>query len=134
MIPIITYGNEIWNPNKTETKPLNALNIIKRILMTPQTTPREVLYIETGLLDPETISHKQRIMMNHRLRNSDNERLNKLANTEASNSWKELAEESMKRMEVSQEDIQGKKHSTKSKVRKKAISYFKKANLKSNMY
>ena len=40
--------------------------------MTPQTTPREVLYIETGLLDPETISNKQRIMISNRLKKEPN--------------------------------------------------------------
>ena len=72
IIPIITYGCETWNLNKSETKAMNSLldNILKRVLMVPQTTPREVLYIETGLLDPETISLKQKIMMNQRIRTS----------------------------------------------------------------
>ena len=37
-------------------KKLNQIldKVIKRILMTPDSTPREPLYIETGLLDIET--------------------------------------------------------------------------------
>ena len=34
-------------------------NILKIILMVPQSTPREALYIETGLLDPEAIRLKK---------------------------------------------------------------------------
>ena len=35
--------------------------------MTPTSTPREALYIETGLLDIETIDDKNRITMEERL-------------------------------------------------------------------
>ena len=58
IIPIITYGCEVWNPNKSEMKNINSLmdNILRRILMAPQSTPREALYIETGQPDQETIS------------------------------------------------------------------------------
>ena len=55
--PIITYGGEIWEINQNNYKPANALldGILKRILKVPVTTPREALYIETGLLDPEAV-------------------------------------------------------------------------------
>ena len=61
IIPIITYAGETRTPNKTENKQLNNIldNIIKRILMVPRTTPREVLYIETGLMDIEHITQKK---------------------------------------------------------------------------
>ena len=50
MVAITTYGCEIWNPNKGEIKEINRMmdNILKRVLMIPQSTPREALYIETG--------------------------------------------------------------------------------------
>ena len=50
IIPIITYGSELWNPNKKETKQIDQVldNIIKRILMVPTSTPREATYIETA--------------------------------------------------------------------------------------
>ena len=43
IIPIITYSSETWNPNKTETKQINSVldKLIKRIMKTPITTPRE---------------------------------------------------------------------------------------------
>ncbi len=51
--PIISfhfYGGETWTTNKKEEKTLNQIqeNIIRRIIMVPQTTPIETLYIETG--------------------------------------------------------------------------------------
>ena len=57
---IITYSLEATDINKTETKKLNQImdNIIKRILMIPTSTPREPLYIETGLLDAESMVKK----------------------------------------------------------------------------
>ena len=43
IIPIITYGSETWEPLKSEMKKLNQTldKILKRILMTPEATPRE---------------------------------------------------------------------------------------------
>ena len=64
--------------------------------MAPQSTPREALYIETGLLDPETISLKQKIMMEHRMINSNNPRLQKLAKTEEPSLWKKTGKPSKK--------------------------------------
>ena len=43
---IILYGSETWNPRKKDWAELNKLqdSLIKRILMTPITTPTEALY------------------------------------------------------------------------------------------
>ena len=127
VIAIITYACETWNPNKSETKALNSLmdNIIRRVLMTPQTTPREALYIETGLLDPETISIRQKVMMDHRLSNSTNSRLQKLAQTEENNLWKKLTNQAKDLLEVTPEDTQGKKPCVKTKIKIKTARYFK---------
>jgi hypothetical protein len=53
IIPIITYVSETWNPTEKEIKELNTIldNILRRVLITPYTTPRESLYIETGLME-----------------------------------------------------------------------------------
>ena len=65
--PNIIYGGEAWDMTTKNYKPANMIldNILKRILKTPTGTPREALYIETGLLDPETIIKKNRISMEH---------------------------------------------------------------------
>ena len=68
--PIIAYAGETRKPTKEERKKLNQPldRIIKRILMVPESTPKEALYIESGLLDIETITDKNRIMMRERLK------------------------------------------------------------------
>ena len=57
----IAYSTESWSPGKTENEKINRImdNILKRILMVPQSTPREALYIETGLLNPEAMRLKK---------------------------------------------------------------------------
>ena len=69
VIPVITYASETWNPTKKEMKQLNKIldDIIKRILMTPISTPREALYIETNLLDIERIIDKRKINTYYRI-------------------------------------------------------------------
>ncbi len=59
--PIITYSREVWDLNKGQVKELNGIKdkIPKRILKVPPGTVREVLYIETGLLNPTTIIKKE---------------------------------------------------------------------------
>ena len=91
--PTITYSGEVWQPTKSEqTRIIRIMdNIIKRILMVPQSTPREALYIEPGLLDPETISAKNRIMIEHRLGNS-NPRMKRLTETSQEKSWRETTD------------------------------------------
>ena len=80
IVAITTHGCEFWKPNKGEIKGINRIkdNILKRVLTTWQSTARETLYLETGLLDPETINKKQNIMV-------DRERLN---------NWQQLKEPS----------------------------------------
>ena len=74
IIPTITYAMETMELTKTEKNSLNKLldNIIKRILKTPQGTPRESLYIESNLLDIETIIEKKRIGMMYRIHQHPN--------------------------------------------------------------
>ena len=64
----------MWNPTKSETKEINRIleAIIKRVLMVPISTSREVLYIETGLLEPETIIRRNRLLMENRIKKGKN--------------------------------------------------------------
>ena len=63
--PIILYAAETWNPTKTEMKKINGIldNIRKRILLTPITTPRETLYIETGITDIEHSMERSKMLL-----------------------------------------------------------------------
>ena len=128
IIPIITYACETWNPNKTETNKINSLldNIIKRTLMTPQSTPREALYIETGLLDPETIQHKQRITMNHRLATGTSTRMKNMAtNIQEGSHWQDLVKTSKQKLQIGPEYLTRKPHTVKKEVKKASLEYFK---------
>ena len=54
IIPIITYSGEAWKNDKKNYEEVNKIleNIIKRILKLPKSgTPRQALYIETGLIE-----------------------------------------------------------------------------------
>lgn len=68
--PIITYGLETWDLSATDTIKLDRLqeSIIKRILMLPDSTPKEALYTETDLLDMESFSVSKRASMKSRLK------------------------------------------------------------------
>ena len=74
IIPIIIYGGEVWDNNKKNYKKINMIldNILKRILKLPKGTPREIIYIETGMLDPESLIMKNRITMEARIKKGTN--------------------------------------------------------------
>ena len=127
ILAIITYACKTWNANKREIEKINRImdNILKRVLRTPQSTPREALYIDTGLLDPQTISMKQTIIMDHRLATGNSNRLSRLVQAEGKQSWKELTDLMKTRLEITEEDSSGKPETVKYKIRKKARTYFK---------
>ncbi len=71
--PIQTYCGEIWDLSKGQTKELNGTmnQVMKRTVKVPLGTPREALYIETGLMDPETIIKKNMIDIELRIQRDD---------------------------------------------------------------
>ena len=91
IMPIILYGSETWNLKKKEEKEINQIldNVLKRILMVPTSTPREVLYIETGLIEPTHMALRNRINMLQRLKKSSNELIECILNSGTERSWKE---------------------------------------------
>ena len=110
IVPIITYASETWEPNKKEMKKLNQIldKIIKRILMTPEATPREALYIETGLLDVETIIDIKRLNMMCRLNNTKSELMaTVLANPQSK--WMKKTKEIMEKYNIEESDLNGSK-------------------------
>jgi hypothetical protein len=89
--PIVTYAGEAWTPTKKNYDQLNKImdNILKRLLMTPTSTPREAIYMETGLQDPETIIKRNRINMEHRIRIKGNLTMKAIVNSKMKNGWAE---------------------------------------------
>jgi hypothetical protein len=89
IIPIITYGSETWDMNKTEKNEANRIldSILKRLLMVPTTTPREVLYHETNMMDVEHTITLKRINMHLRLENTKNRMLTDVLDIPHETSW-----------------------------------------------
>ena len=89
--PILTYGGETMNTTKKEQRKINQIqeNIIRRILMVPQSTPIEALYMETGLLDITTIITKNRFNMEKRLHKHPENITTKIMETNTTGGWKE---------------------------------------------
>ena len=95
LLPIITYGGETMENTTKNYNTANKLmdNIIKRILRIPKTTPRQALYIETGLLDPETIIKKNRISMEMRIKQGTNQTMKEIINLTHKGCWAEQNKE-----------------------------------------
>ena len=98
--------------------------------MVPQSTPREVLYMETGLLDAETILTKNRIMMENRLTNGANETMKKIKAATHKGSWNEETARKKREIGVTEEDTRGKKLTVKTIVKNKITRYFKEKLIK----
>ena len=88
--------------------------------MTPDSTPREGLYIETGLLDVQANAESKRLNMKARLNRDKSELMAKvLSNPECM--WEKDTAELMNRKGLLTEDLEGSKYRTKAVI-KKAIS------------
>ena len=127
IVSVINYSSEVWSPTKTENDKTNKImdNIIKRILMVPQSTPREALYIETGLLDPETERIKNRILMEHRLKQGTSERLKKIFANSQESTWTTETHRLRNTLGIPDEDLVGEKPTVKYKVNKAVNKWFK---------
>ncbi len=92
--PIITYSGETWNLKKKEEKKINQIqeNIIRRILMVPQSTPIATLYMETGLLDATTTITKNRLNMEKRLKKHPEGLTTRIMEANTPGGWKENTE------------------------------------------
>ena len=73
-----------------QTKALNKIldNIIKRTLKTPVSTPREPLYMETGMLDIEHQAKKKQLMMKHRIKDTASKLMETTINADTKGGWK----------------------------------------------
>ena len=94
IIPILTYGSETWDPTQKELKELNKIleHTIKRILMIPTSTPRESLYIETGLKDMKFYIDKNRLNMEKRIEKTQTKMIADILKSNAKKSWRQTTE------------------------------------------
>ena len=120
IIPIISFAGETRKPTKEENKKLNQLldRIIRRILMVPESTPRDALYIESGLLVIETLAEKNRMMMGESMKKNGNQLLNEVTKSIVPGGWKELLKKTKEKYDVTDEDLQ-KSEYTRKNINKK---------------
>ena len=126
ILPIITYACETWNATKQERKRINQIldKIIRRILMTPESTPREALYIESGLLDIETISESKRLNMKARLNREKSRMMAEiLRNPECQ--WENETKKIMEKHNLEPSKLIGSKYSTKANIQREVLKSFR---------
>ena len=113
IIPIITYGAEIWTPTKNEEETLQRIlnNVLKRILRTPITTPAEIVIAETGIWDIEPQIMKKQLICYHKIKTKGQEEnlTNKIA-LDPKNPWKKIIENTLKKINVNNIDLLEKTH------------------------
>ena len=94
--------------------------------MIPQSTPREALYIETGLPDPEAIRLKNRVLMEHRMTNGTSQRMKRFTtNNNTTTKWAEETEKAKQELGIDAADMKGEKTSVKPRVNNKIKEWFK---------
>jgi hypothetical protein len=136
IIPIITYVGETMNPNKTETKELNNIldNIIKRTLMIPNSTPREPIYLECGLLDIESTINRNKLLMYNRIHRTGNELTRTNLNNENKTKWRQEIDHILERYNIHEEELRNnKKEQVKKLINKKIWEKFKRELVISGM-
>ena len=109
IIPTLTYSGEAWHPSKKNLQETNQImdNIIKRILKLPKNgTPREALYMETGLYDPEMIIKRNRVNIEARIRNGENETMKQILKAQHPDSWIQQNKKIKEEMNITEEDME----------------------------
>ena len=125
--PAITYSGEAWEPTKQNYNEANKIldNILKRILKTPKGTPREPLYIETGLIDPETIITNNRINMEARIIRNDNQTMKQILHINEKDSWAQQNNNIKQQLGIENHELKQDKSTTKMAIKKAALDAFK---------
>ena len=132
IVPIITYGAETWRIGKKERTKANKIldDILKRILKTPITVPREALYIETGLIDVEHTTIKNTINMANRLHITKNKMLESILQNRKQ-SWTNKVNQEISKQNIDKAIVKGPRNPAKTHVQEKIKENFKRTLEKS---
>ena len=128
IIPTITYSGEAWHPSKKNLQETNQImdNILKRILKLPKNgTPREALYMETGLYDPEMIIKRNRINMEARIRNGENETMKQILTAQHPDSWIQQNKKIKEEMNITEEEMEKTQYEIKAITKKQMKQAFR---------
>ena len=85
--------------------------------MTPDSTPREALYIETGLLDTETTADSKRLSMKARLEHNKSQIMETMLNYPECK-WAKNTKETMAQYNITNQELIGSKNQTKTTIKK----------------
>lgn len=131
ILPIITYGLEAINIRQQDHNDLNKIweAIIRRILQTPISTPKESLYIETGLVDITTSIHRNRLRMAARLLNKSSQMLKNLQLENNKNGWWTKTSQIMELYDIKEQDLKQTKKITNKIITTKTGDKFKEDTL-----
>ena len=126
--PAITYSGEAWEPTKKNYQEVNKImeGVLKRILKTPTNgTCREAIYIETGLLDPEALIIKNRINMESRIKNGNNETMKEILESKTEGSWISETRKLRQKLGISDEEMEASRYTIRELVKRKINEDFK---------
>ena len=131
--PIITYGCETWNPTKTQTKKLNTIldNVIKRILILPQSTPRECIYNELQIMDIEHMILLKRLNCAKTLNNKPNQAIKNIINDNGENSWITQTKQKLLEIGLDYDTMQDQENRHTLRINKQAVAAHMKKNIDS---
>ncbi len=127
ILPIALYGAETWNNTKKQTEEIDRIldNILKRVLDTPTSTPREPLYMESGMLDLDTHAKKRQLMMKHRLAKSSNNLINETVESVQKGNWKDRNQKLCQEWEIQDQHLNSGKKTFNQLLQKKATNHLK---------
>jgi len=126
IIPTITHSCETMELTNKDIEDLNRIldNIIKRTLVTPTSTPREVLYIEVGLLDIENTINKQKLLMYNRIYRQHNTITSEIIDTNSQ--WLKGIEKIANEYNINLDELKTTKNKAKKIINKAITEKFRK--------
>ena len=132
IIPIITYAAEAWMPTKAEMEQLEKIfsNTLKRILKTPITTPREIVQVETGMWDVETMMQEKQILYLHKILKENDNSIKKSIATNVRNHWHKHICKALEPAKISMDNLAKMSKSQARTTVKKALNRLQMAKIK----
>ena len=94
------------------------------MLLTPFTTPRECLYMQTGIFSVEYMAEENRITYMDKMIRQKETIQRTISNNNNGKGWKKTTEETMRKMDIKPEDIKESKHQTKQMIKEKINKTF----------
>ena len=98
--PIMTYGLEAFFPTKKEKTQMKQMkdNLLKRIIMTPRSTPWEPLYIETGTIDINSTILYNKLLYREKIKDGSNNLLKTITQLKDENGWEKRTERELEEL------------------------------------